>query len=66
MADVSSPLVNFDPEGYFLVCEHCQKMGHILMTEIATIEHTGLTDMQRPVTQVKVTLSKFRFDFTIA
>jgi len=66
MADVSSPLVNFDPEGYFLACEHCQKMGHILMTEIATTEHTGLTDMQRPVTQVKVTLSKFRFDFTIA
>jgi len=60
----SSPLDNFGPKEYFLARKLCQKIGgHMLMTKIGMTGRTGLTGMHRPV---KVTLPKFRFDFTIA
>ena len=38
----------------------------MLTTKIGTAVQTSLTGMHRPVTLVKVTLSKCKFDFTIA
>ena len=38
----------------------------LLWTKIGMTGCTGLTGMHRPVRPVKVTLPKFRFDFTIA
>ena len=36
------------------------------LKQIGIAVHTGLTSMHRPVRSVKVTLSKCKFDFTIA
>ena len=39
--------------------------GHMLTTKIGTAVQTGLAGMYRPVRTVKVTLLKYKFDFTI-
>ena len=39
--------------------------GHMLTTKIGTAVQTGLVGMHRPVRTVKVTLLKYKFDFTI-
>ena len=49
-----------------LITVMIEGVASMLTTKIGMTGRTGLTSMHRPVRPVKVTLPKFRFDFTIA
>ena len=52
--------------GFFGMQALPKNRGHMLTTKIGTAVQTGLTGMHRLVRPVKVTLSKYKFDYTIA